>query len=356
MPFYLLLYNVVKREDTDDMPAGLRDVALRAGVSIKTVSNVVHDYPHVRPETRARVQTAIKELGYRPNLSARSLRRGRSGVVALGVPALTMPYFAELAAAFVTAAEEHGLTVLVSQTDGTLERERALAGGVPGRLIDGLVLSPMHLRATDLRRLKPDTPVVLLGERISRGPVDHVAVDNVEAARQATAHLVAVGRRRIAAIGCQRRADSSSGVAALRRRGYDLALADAGITIDDDLAPPVSDYTRADGARAMSFLLDREDPPDGVFCFNDLLALGALRALAERKVSVPDTVAVVGFDDIEDARWSTPTLTTIAPDKAALAASALAMLEERIAGSNAGPRDVPARFELMVRESTAGAA
>ena len=336
------------------MPVGLREVAERAGVSIKTVSNVVHDYPHVRPETRARVRAAIDELHYRPNLSARSLRRGRSGVVALAVPTLQMPYFAELAAAFVAAAERRGLTVLVSQTDGVIDRERMLATGLPGGHIDGLVLSPMHLTATDLRHRAPGTPVVLLGERITRGPVDHVAIDNVKAARTATAHLVGLGRRRVAAIGCQRRADSASGVATLRRKGYDLALQDAGLALDEDLAPPVPDYTRADGARAMAQLLDLPDPPDAVFCFSDLLALGALRTLARRGVPVPEAVAVVGFDDIEDAGWSTPTLTTVAPDKAELAERALAMLEERITGQPGPARDVRIGFELVVRESTVG--
>lgn len=337
------------------MPVSLREVAERAGVSIKTVSNVVHDYPYVRPETRARVHAAIEELDYRPNLSARSLRRGRSGIVAMAVPTLQMPYFAELAGAFVAAAERRGLTVLVSQTDGLIERERSLAMGLPGGLMDGLVLSPMHLTATDLRHRAPGPPVVLLGERITRGPVDHVAVDNIDAARTATSHLVDLGRRRIAAIGCQRLSDSASGVATLRRKGYDLALQAAGLVIDEELAPLVRDYTRADGARAMGQLLALSDPPDAVFCFSDLLALGALRELSERAVRVPQSVAVVGFDDVEDARWHTPTLTTIAPDKEELAERALSMLEERINGETGRPRDVRVGFELLVRESTAGA-
>ena len=195
------------------MVVRLSDVAARAGVSVKTVSNVANGYLHVKPETRERVQAAIDDLNYRPNLSARSLRQGRSGVIALAVPALDMPYFAELTRAVVEAAAERGWTVLVDQTDGLRERELEVASGLRGHLIDGLILSPVGLEVDELERSKEDTPLVLLGEKIAGGPVDHVAVDNVEAARLATDHLLGLGRRRVAAIGYQARADAASGVA-----------------------------------------------------------------------------------------------------------------------------------------------
>ncbi|HEX5202741.1 MAG TPA: LacI family DNA-binding transcriptional regulator, partial [Actinoplanes sp.] len=127
------------------MPPGLKDVAARAGVSIKTVSNVVNGYVHVAPETRARVQAAIDALGYVPNAAARRLRGGRSGVIALAVPDLRSAYFAELAGHIVQAAAPRGWTVLIDQTDGRAEREHDLAAGLRRHAIDGLILSPVEI-------------------------------------------------------------------------------------------------------------------------------------------------------------------------------------------------------------------
>lgn len=335
----------------------LTDVAGRAGVSAKTVSNVVHGYIHVSPDTRARVQRAIDELGYQPNLSARGLRQGLTGLVALALPALDEPYFAELASAVVVEADRMGWTVLVDQTGGTREREREVAAGLRGQPIDGLILSPWSLDVGELSRRQAATPLVLLGERVVGGPVDHVGVDNVAAAASATEHLLGIGRRRVAAIGFQRPENSGSGVAALRRRGYQSALAESGFGADPALAPEVQGYGRAQGAAAMHLLLDLPQPPDAVFCFNDSLALGALRALADRAVRVPEEVAVVGFDDIEDTRYSVPRLTTVAPDKGALARVAVGMLNERIGRrrDGVGPlaaRDVRVPYRLVRREST----
>lgn len=344
------------------MRTTLKDVAERAGVSVKTVSNVVNGYVHVRSETRERVQLAIDELKYRPNLSARSLRRGRSGVIALALPEIDVPYFAELARHVVTVAERHGLTVLIDLTEGSPDRERVVVSGIRDQMIDGLILSPLALTAEALAERDVSTPLVLLGERISQAVADHVVIDNVAAARTATEHLIGLGRRRIAAIGTQ---DVPAGATArLRYQGYAEALEAAGLELDDALAVPATRYRRADGAEAMAALLASDQRPDAVFCFNDLLALGALRALSEAGVRVPEDVAVVGFDDIEDGRYSTPTLTSISPDKEEIARVAVDLLveglgrsggdddEAQVNGSVVEPREVFASYELVVREST----
>jgi DNA-binding LacI/PurR family transcriptional regulator len=335
----------------------LRDVAERAGVSVKTVSNVVNGYRHVSPEMRARVQAVLDEMGYAPNLSARSLRAGRSGVVALALPELDNPYFAELAGAVVAAAAERGWTVLIDQTDGIREREQEVAGGLRHHLIDGLILSPVALGVDDLaRRTDEDIPLVLLGEKVVDGPVDHVAIDNVAAARAATEHLVALGRTRIAAIGHQEEGQSGSGVSGMRLRGWQEALAAAGLASDERLVGTVPTYRREHGAEAMAAMLDGGPAPDAVFCFNDTLALGALRALADRGIPVPDDIAVIGLDDVEDGRYSVPALSTVAPDKSGIAATAVRMLAERLepGGREIAPREERAAFALVARESTAG--
>jgi DNA-binding LacI/PurR family transcriptional regulator len=331
----------------------LKDVAKLAGVSPKTVSNVVHGYAHVTEATRRRVQEAIEALNYRPNLSARNLRTGRTGVIALALPELDSPYFAELARFVIRAAEEHSCTVLIDQTDGLASRERLIIQGLRAHHIDGLIFSPLVLGRDDLAGRSDQTPMVLLGERVDHGPADHVAIDNVAAAHTATQHLISLGRRRIAAIGDQRQAASPT--AALRMEGYARALADAGLPRDSRLITSTASYHRTDGVVAMGRLLDLDEPPDAVICFNDLLALGAMRTLHERGWRIPEDIAVVGIDDIEDGRFATPTLTTISPDKDQIARFAVSLLLSRIEGGKTRPpREVVADFTLKVRESTVG--
>lgn len=329
----------------------LKDVAARAGVSVKTVSNVVNQYTHVSAHTRERVQQALTELNYRPNISARNLRAGRTGVIALALPELDLPYFAELARCVIKAAEKHGWTVLIDQTDGRAEREELALDGIRGHLLDGLIFSPITVGADELSRRQDLTPLVLLGERVTDGPADHVAIDNVVAARDATTHLLQLGRRRVAALGHQ--PQQTSQTAHLRLRGYAEALAAAGVAYDPELVVRVERYHRADGAAAMTRLLRLPEPPDAIFCFNDLLALGALRTLHEHGVRVPEQVAVVGWDDVEDGRFSSPTLTTVQPDKEQIAATAVDMLAARLGdGRDAPPHEVVARHRVVVREST----
>jgi DNA-binding LacI/PurR family transcriptional regulator len=329
--------------------ASLKDVAARAGVSIRTVSNVVNDFPLVAAETRVRVQRAIDELQYRPNAAARSLRGGRSGLIGLVLPELASPYFGELAALVTRAAEERSWTVLVEQTDGDPERERRLLDGgrAPGgQVVDGLLISPWALSPADLQRRPGGAPVVLLGEQDADGLFDRVAIDNVAAAAEAARHLLATGRRRIAVIGLQ--PHLANGTAEQRYRGFRSVVG------HPVLEEPVEALHREDGALAMERLLNTGVPFDAVFCFTDQLALGALRAAASRGVRVPKEVALVGFDDIEDGRFSVPSLTTIAPDKAAIAAAALQCLAARLtAGEAAGPaRSVVVPHRLIVRESS----
>lgn len=332
------------------MGVSLKDVAQRAGVSVKTVSNVVNDYPHVTPHMRAKVQKAIDELGYRPNLTARHLRKGRTGIIALAVPELGNPYFAELAGAVIDAAAQHDYTVLVDHTAGLREQEVLVSQGFRSHVIDGLILSPIHLETEDLTGREETAPLVLLGEREYEAPYDHIAIDNVAAAREAVRHLLSLGRRRIAFIGS--RTGRERQPAHLRLRGWREELVAAGLEPDEALVAATDGYGRADGATAMAALLDRGERPDAVFAYNDLIAIGAMRTLAERGLTVPDDVAVVGFDDIEDSRFSAVTLTTISPDKQAIARLAVESLVERLAGHRAEPRRTRPGYRLVVREST----
>jgi LacI family repressor for deo operon, udp, cdd, tsx, nupC, and nupG len=333
----------------------LREVAERAGVSVRTVSNVVNDFHQVAPETRARVRRVLDELGYQPNAVARTLRRGRSGLIALVLPELDVPYFAELTRAVIEQAAAAGYTVVVDQTDGDPVRERELVmRGNRAAMFDGLIFNPLALGDADLRDRPSSTPVVLLGERVVQGGLDHIMIDNVAAAELATRHLIDLGQQRIAAIGDQ--SDESRRTGRLRTEGYQSALSSAGFEIVPDLIRPTEFFHRADGAAAMADLLALPDPPDAVFCYNDLLALGALRTILSKGLRVPEDIALVGFDDIEDGRYSTPSLTTIRPDKTQIAKHAVQLLLNRLDGDQSPPTEIPADYDLVVRESTGGGA
>jgi len=332
-------------------PARLKDVALLAGVSVKTVSNVVNDYPHVRPATRARVQEALDSLAYRPNLTARSLRSGRTGVIALAVPALDAPYFSELASLVVRAAMTQEWTVLVDETGGDREREREVAAGIRGQLIDGVLLSPLALRESDLVELGTGPPLVLLGERLGSGAADHVAVDNERAARELTEHLISTGRTRIAVVGAQRAPYGHTG--RVRIKGYRAALAAAGLPYQPELVVPAVEWRRRHGASGAARLLRLSPPPDAIFCLNDLLALGALRTLVEAGYAVPDDIALAGFDDIEEGRYCVPPLTTVSPDKEAIARHAVERLAEQLQqDARLAPQEFTVGHALRVRGST----
>ncbi|MFC4943926.1 LacI family DNA-binding transcriptional regulator [Pseudonocardia sp. GCM10023141] len=331
------------------MAVTLKDVAELAGVSVKTVSNVVNGYAFVKADNRRRVEEALTATGYRPNLGARNLRRGRTGFIALVVPELSVPYFAELTGLVIGAAHQRDWNVLIEQTQGVRDLERATLASLGPHLIDGALVSPEALEEADFAELAPGVPMVVLGEHAVDVPFDRVAIDNVAAARAAVEHLIELGRTRIAVIGDNPR----RGTAALRLAGYRAALAAAGLPQRGDLVAPASNYHRRDGAEAMRWLLDRADPPDAVFCFNDLLAVGALFAAAERGVRVPEEVAVVGFDGTEEAAYSLPSLTTIAPDKAAIAETAVDMIHRRsVAEAAPAAENVQTPFALLVRGST----
>ncbi|MGD6740664.1 LacI family DNA-binding transcriptional regulator [Streptomyces sp. BH106] len=331
----------------------IKDVAEYAGVSPKTVSNVINDFEHVSDRTREAVKEAIDALGYRVNIAGRQLRQGRTGMITLAVPELDVAYFAELAGLVMAEADRRGRTVLLHRTNGVRERELAALHGFDAQFTDGVILSPLALHPRDLATRDRGLPVVLLGERPAEGGTDHVAIDNVAAAREATAHLLSRGRRRIAVVGGSVR--GRQGTDRLRTDGYREALKEAGVPFDGDLVFPVDAFQWRDGARAANALLDTDPRPDALLCLNDHLALGALRALHERRVDVPESLDVVGFDDIEASRFSVPSLTTVAPDKQEIARAAVTLLLDRIDDpGGAPPRDHVVGHELIVRESSGG--
>ncbi|MFC7465709.1 LacI family DNA-binding transcriptional regulator [Brachybacterium sp. GCM10030252] len=326
----------------------LVDVAELAGVSMKTVSNVINGYAYVSEDTRDRVLTAIERTGYRPNLSARSLARGRSGFIALVVPRLDMPYFAVLAARVISAAEALGWFVLIHQTDGDSRAERdALEGQFPQR-VDGLIVSLHSLGAEDVARRRSSIPLVALGDRGLGPDVPHVGIDNIGAGKLAVRHLVESGCRRIAMIG------SGMTHRNLRAQGFFEGLLDAELALLPELMRPIAGNSGEEGERATTELLaEIDEPPDGIFAVTDWVAFGAMRALDHHGLRVPDDVCVIGFDDIPYSPSFNPSLTTIAPDREAIASRAVDLLADQIdGGSRSKAIREQAEFRLVVREST----
>lgn len=333
------------------MSANMHDVAKLAQVSQRTVSNVVSGYPHVRPETRARVEKAIAALKYRPNISAQRLRQGRTGMVALAVPEIAAPYFAELANDIQRRAADRGITLLIDQTGGLRERELLVLDGYHSNIIDGLIFSPLSITAFDLNHRGLDFPTVLLGESIDNGGVIHVSIDNVAAAAMATNHLLNQGRRQIAALGAMPNIETL-GPAARRLRGYTEALAAANLPAPAYLNFPTERWTRRTGHAIATTIVEQHLKVDALFCFNDTLALGAMKGLQELGVKVPDDIAVIGWDDIEECNFSTPTLTSISPDKRRIAELAVDLLLDQISGKPAQTTEIIVDFQLAGRQST----
>lgn len=331
----------------------MHEVAARAGVSIKTVSNYVNGYPYMRDSTKERVQQAINELQYKVNLSARSLREGRTRTVALVVPELNQAYFAELAQAVISFAAVGGLRVFIETTGGDPEREREILTGARGWLFDGLIFGPLGLGGGELGAMKSDVPVVFIGDRIEGSEFDYVTMANADAAEAATSHLLRAGRRRIVALG----ADDSAAPSApsLRRLGYERAHDGFDAPTHQELFIGPLEWHRSAGSAAVASLLDSGVKFDAIFGFNDALALGAMRELQRRSIRIPEDVAVVGFDDTEDAAFSTPSLTTVNPGREEIARLAVELLVDRMAHvedddtRQASP--VVTGFELVVRES-----
>lgn len=332
------------------MPATVHDVARVAGVSIKTVSNVVNNYAHISPQTKRKVLEAIDQLDYTPNLAARNLRMGKSGVIGLIIPDLRNVYFAELAADVMRAAERHGLAVLIEMVNDR-KTETAALHGSRIQMTDGVLYSALALGQEDVDLLDIPTPMVLLGDRIFNGPKDHVTIQNTEGAKRATQHLIETGRRKILVLGSHE--GELIGSAGLRLEGYRQGLEEADIDYDASLVYPAGTWLRSDGAHAMREALKAQVVFDAVFAFNDALAFGAMRVLQEAGLRIPSDVALIGFDDIDETRYSSPTLSTIDPGRTEIAERAVDALVQRMNGeTDILPREIPADFRLVVREST----
>lgn len=340
---------MTEREPDSGRPT-IRHVARRAGVSPMTVSRVINGSVRVQAATRQRVAAAIADLGYVPNHLARGLTRQKTGALGLVVPDVADPFFTLVLRGAEDVARRAGYRVILCNTDGDVEREDAYLEDMIAHRVEGLLIAPVsdHSRS-NLRRLSQHrVPFVLVDRAIPGIEADLVQGDSVAGARQVVAHLLSLGHRRIAHV----TESPEVSTARDRLRGYEEALAAAGIAPDPALVVVASAATAEGGYGAADVLLARGDPPDAVFAVNNLTAVGVVRALRERGLEVPGDVAVACFDDIALASQLQPFLTVMAQPAETFGTLAVQLLLDRISGRGSErPRRVVLPADLIVRVS-----
>jgi LacI family transcriptional regulator len=317
------------------------------------VSYVLNDHPSVSvpSETRRRILDAVEELGYVPNSAARSLRTRKTMTIAAIIPDITNPYYPAFNRGIQDVAETRGFDVVTYNTDGDLAKERKAIRSVQQGRVDGAIFNLFHLGPEDLRPLVEMGLAAVVMARIdlswTESGIDMLIVDNASAARAAVGYLIDRGHTRIGMVAGIVGTPPREG----RVEGYRQALADHHIPLDEILIR-AGDYTEAGGYEGMQELLKLSPRPTAVFAANDLMAMGALVALREAGIRVPDEMAIVGFDDIPAARLVHPPLTTVAQFPERLGKRAAEMLFERLGGTapREGRRDIR-ECELIIRET-----
>ena len=327
--------------------ATIKDVAARAGISYTTVSHVVNGTRPVSDPVRSKVEAAIAELGYVPSGVARSLRARATGTIGLLVPNASNPYFAELARGIEDHAERNGYSVILCNSDDDIDKQLRYLRVLLERRIDGLIVATVASDAAFAEALANlRVPLVLVDRSLDGVSADQLRVDHEQGAYLATRHLLELGHRRIACIG----GPASTQVAQLRAAGYRRALDEAGIEARAVVNCP---FTSPAGHAAAQALLAGEQRPTAIFAGNDMIALGVLRAAAERQLQVPQQLSVVGFDDIEVSRYLHPALTTVGQCIGALGEQVAARLLERIRTPGLAVAQRLIEPILVLRESSA---
>ncbi len=340
-----------RRGDSDDRTT-IVDVARLAGVSKSTVSLVLSGSSLVARSTRDRVSEAMAELGYIYHRGAATLRGAKSGVIGMVINDLSNPFFVELAIGIEEACQSGAFIPFLANSVENPVRQLQVVRSMREHGAAGLVLSPaMGTSVAELRALVAGMPVVQVMRRLPGLKASLVSPENKEGARRATAHLVALGHSRIAFVG---------GLASLvvrdeRLSGYRLALEEANIPFDETLVVE-SMINYSGGASAVPQLLSRPKPATAALCFNDVVAIGVIRAFAATGVIVGKDFGVIGFDDVDEAKHTYPALTSVAVNGRSLGSRAAQLLMKQLASGDFEPEAVICPTTLVVRASCGAAA
>lgn len=338
----------------------IRDVARQAGVSIKTVSNVLNSTGSMRRETRDHVIEVMRALDYEPNMTARSLKTGTTRRIGLGVFDFSQPFAPYLADKVIEVAREHDYDVVIETYGPSGERFDEVMGSRARGRADGWFIFAVRGFPDRGAGLDESSPLVLAGDYLTYDRVDLVTMPNVEAITEATTRLLDAGCRSVAAVGgpagiwqVQESLAVQEGTGPLRFKGYLQAHADRGLEVDPALVVGDIGWDYTGGARAVDELLSRGPCPDAIVCFNDALALGAMHELQIRGLRIPQDVQVTGFDNVPEGSIMTPGLTTVDPHIGEYARVGVEMLLERISGHTGPGRVHQTGYDVVVRGSSA---
>ncbi len=326
------------------------DVARRAGVSPSTVSYVINNGPRpVSQATREKVLNAIAELGYRPNAVARNLRRQRTSILGLVIPDIINPYFAEVAQGIEAAAFERDFTVIFCHTNYNLHQELTYIDHLYIERAAGIIWVPATGDPVPAQKLiQYGISTVVIDREIDQFSFPSVVADNFSGGYKATEHLISLGHEHIGCIVRPTKLSHSQG----RLLGYLAALKEHHLPVDERLIAS-GGYRQENGYRAMLELLQLSPPPTAVFTYNDIMAIGAMRALKEKGIAVPQEFSVIGFDDIPEAAYTCPALTTIRQEKYEMGVKSVSLLQRLINGEEIDEvPEIVVGVDLVVREST----
>ena len=326
----------------------IREVAKRAGVAPITVSRVINGSGYVNEETRRRVEQAIQELDYVPNVLARGLRSRRTHTLGLLVTDITNAFWTTVARGAEDAAMQNGYSVFLCNTDEDIRKQKQYLRALLSHQVEGAIIAPASSDGAALRPLqRARLPFVVIDRRVANVHADLVVGDSVGGARMLVEHLLARGHRRIGHLGGPRGISTADD----RERGYREALQAAGVAVDEALVRR-GDYKQESGYQQMRALLSRTELPTAVLAANNVLAVGALVALREEGLRVPDDVAIVCFDDLPQASQIDPFLTVAAQPAYDFGATAVRLLLERLADPRRPPQTVVLPVRLIVRRSS----
>ncbi|MER6951660.1 LacI family DNA-binding transcriptional regulator [Nonomuraea sp. NPDC000554] len=316
------------------------DVARQAAVSAATVSRVLNGNKTVDPAMVARVLTAVRELGYRPNAVARNLRRSQTTLWAVIISDIGNPFFTSMVRGIEDVAQHSGYSVVLCNSDENPDKEAVYVAAALSQQMAGVIIASSGNGKAAKTLIDSGTPVVAIDRELPRASVDTVVADNEGGAEAATRHLAEAGYQRIACI----TGPEGVSTADLRLRGYHR-VADGPVRR--------ADLREQGGYDAMASLLAEDERPDAVFVANNLMAVGAMRCLAKHKVAVPGELGLVGFDDLPWADLVRPSLTTVAQPTYELGRVAARLLVDRIHTPAGKPSTIVLPTELHVRESSA---
>lgn len=328
------------------LSATIRDVARKAGVSVATVSRVVNNQGGVRPATAEKINKAMQELNYIPNVLARSVASQKSYLLGMIIPDIENPFFAAVYTGVNKIAGESSYTTLLGDSEDKIEREEELVRTMLEHRASGLILTPVFENAEWLSRVKIDVPVCLVDRDIEGMDCDRVLIDNVSGAYEATKLLIKNGHTRIGVITGP--LDSTPGKE--RYNGYQKCLKEQGIPIEPVLVK-IGDFREGSGYRLGGELLKAENPPTAILSCNNLMTLGLLEAINSSEVKVGSDVAVVGFDDISVATLMEPRLTVVSRPMREMGEWAAKLLLKRIINPNSPKQLVMMTPNLIVRGS-----